>query len=341
MLISPSQLESANATALQHSLNAIFENWVASRDHSRSKERAKKALRDESAEVYREMWHAFASFCAARDTDLPDINIRDLEIFLSARAIVRNADLAPRYARRFLSLIQWVTTFHAVDKGVPVNRSAHMMLERPEYKYANAAHKDPAPEYLTDSQAKQLIAYLSTQPNKDVAVAPLTWKEVRDRAAVATMLGAGLTPGDVRHLQLSGVRNDGEHRTGLPWKLALPGNGNFPARETPLASWAGRLLADWLTVRGEQHIGGNFVFPSTRDGRQWSDTRCFLRTRGVLASAGIPADAGGLFRLRHTFALRQLKHGKTEKEVAGWLGLLDLSAMTRYRRILTSPVEVV
>ncbi|KIF81701.1 tyrosine-type recombinase/integrase [Noviherbaspirillum autotrophicum] len=331
----------SDTVPLEQSLHATFEAWIAAREHSRSRVRTKKALREESAEVYREMWHAFARFCTTRALDLPHVAVSDIEAFLATRATARQANLAPRYVRRFLTLIQWVTAFQAIDKGLPPNQAAQTMLERPEYRYANAANKDPVPEYLTDTQAKRLIAYLTIQSPQRDAFTPLPWKEVRDRAAVALMLGAGLTPGDVRHLLLSGVHTVGGHDEEVPWKLALPGNGNFPARETPLASWAAGVLADWLAVRAAQQIGGNFVFPSTRDGRQWSDTRCFLRTRDVLAAAGIASDAGGMFRLRHTFALRQLKNGKTEKEVAGWLGLLDLNAMVRYRRILTSPVDII
>jgi site-specific recombinase XerD len=48
-----------------------------------------------------------------------------------------------------------------------------------------------------------------------------------------------------------------------------------------------------------------------------------------------------LFKLRHTFALRQLRKGKTEEEVARWLGLLDINSMTRYRRIVLSYQDVV
>lgn len=339
---------SSDAIQLAEKLKASFEAWIAWRERSPSKARTFKALSQDSAEVYREMWHAFAPYCAERGLDLHELEEDDLQTFLvtrgaaiGMRATSKQADLTPRYARRFLSLIEWVTSYQASQDGVPTNPAAKSLLERPEYKYANAADKDPAPEYLTDVQSKRLIAYVTQLPNRRSVSEPLTWKEVRDRTAVAMMLGAGLTPGDVRSLQLSGVLTEGGRKAGVPWKLALPGNGNFPARDTPLAGWAGRQLAYWLTVRAEQNIGGHFVFPSTRDGKQWSDTRCFLSCREVLAAAGVASDAGGLFKLRHTFALRQLSHGKSEADVAKWLGLLDANGMLRYRRILTSPVDVV
>lgn len=305
-----------------------------------------KPLSSESAEVYREMWNAFAPYCAARGLHLHELSEADLQAFLRQRAFASvtsdaqdasgPARLTPRYARRFLSLIDWVTSYEARVEGLPANHAAKNLLERPEYKYANATHKDPLPEYLAEEEVERLIAHVTRFTDGS----PITekWKEVRDRTAVAVMLGAGLTPGDVRGLRLSGVQSIGG--ADVPRLLSLPGNGNFPARETPLADWAGAQLACWLAIRAEQGIGGEFVFPSTRSGKQWSDTRCFLSCRDVLTTAGVSIDAGGMFKLRHTFALRQLAHGSSEAEVAQWLGLLDINGMLRYRRVLASPLDI-
>lgn len=215
------------------------------------------------------------------------------------------------------------------------------MLKRPEFKYANAEDKDPAPQYLAAAQARRLIAHVTEIRPDSVANVPLTWKEVRDRTAVAVMLGAGLAPGDVRALRLAGVKSTGGRLSRMPWKLALPGNANIDARETPIAPWAGQQLAFWLAIRAKVAIPGEAVFPSTAGGRDWSHTRCFEACRHVLSAAGLEADAHGLFQLRHTFALRQISKGKSEQEVAAWLGLKNIKHMERYSRILMDPVEVV
>jgi hypothetical protein len=83
------------------------------------------------------------------------------------------------------------------------------------------------------------------------------------------------------------------------WKLASPGNGNAPGRESPIAAWAGRQFAFWLAVRSQQQIVGNPVFPSTRAGKAWSDTACYRACKAVLAPAGMDPDAGSVFKLRH------------------------------------------
>ena len=49
---------------------------------------------------------------------------------------------------------------------------------------------------------------------------------------------------------------------------------------------------------------------------------------------------GGSFKLRHTFALRQLRRGTAPQQVAQWLGLSDVAALARYRMVLIAPAEV-
>jgi integrase len=332
-------------------LRQVFQAWIDHRAQSTSTRRNERPFREESAKVYQEMWHAFAAYCGARDLDITDIEERDLQAFLvmrgngaeleNARGASRNGTLSPRYVWRMLTLIDEVTRFDARREGRPANPAARELRQRPEYRYANAAHATPLPEHFSEAQARRLIAHLTRIGPDSLPAGPLPWKEVRDRTALAVMLGGGLTPGDVRALALGGVYRDGGDEPEIPWKLALPGNGNSPARETPLAKWAGRQLAFWLTVRREQGIDGNLVFPSTRSGKPWSHTACYNACKAALADAGMGADSGGVFRLRHTFALRQLAKGMTEAEVARWLGLLDINGMARYRRIVPGQVDVV
>ena len=335
---------------IEAALNDSFEAWIAQRQASRSRARNERPLSDESTNVYREMWHAFAKFCADRNMRLRDLTVSDLETFLTLRGTgpdpkqprqtTRGGYLSERYANRYLGLIDRVSRYHARADDEDSNGAAALLRERPEYRYAEAADKDPPPEYLDEMQARVLIAYLTRAPQPE-SNEKMTWKTVRDRTAVALMLGAGLAPGDMRSLQLQGVFTTGGRRAGIPWKLAVEGNGNSPARETPIADWAGRQLGFWLRIREQQGMPGNYVFPSTMNGTQWSHTRCFEASRDVLEAAKLGKDAGGLFKLRHTFALRQLRKGKSEEDVARWLGFLDVNSMTRYRRIVTAYQDLV
>ena len=80
---------------------------------------------------------------------------------------------------------------------------------------------------------------------------------------------------------------------------------------------------------------------STATGKQWAKGPQYRSVGEVLTAAGVDLVKGGSFRLRHTFALRQLRRGKKPEEVARWMGIVNMAEMDRYARILSTPVDVV
>lgn len=305
-----------------------LDDWLA------ASQRAGQVRRDSSAAVYEHMWWALAQWCVARGIAPERLTAADLDAYVASRGGFD--ELSSRYALRLLRLVQRVLHHRARRHGTPTNTAAdELIAARAELRFANAHARDPLPEVLPAAEARRLVAFLSLPGDGG-------WQALRNRASVALMLGAGLSPGDVRALALDGIVTEGGRWKSLPWKLRLPGNGNSPARETPLAPWAARLLAAWLQVRREQGIPGPMCFPATRSsGRPWGKVAQYEAARAVLQAAGLDDADGGSFKLRHTFALRQLRRGKPAQEVARWLGLSDPAMMERYRRVLLAPVEVV
>lgn len=297
------------------------------------------------------MWGVFTAWCLGQSpvVTLASLNRDDLSAFQQARFGMKSADLSlsPRYALRLLRLIDRVLHHRAETRGMPVNTAAaDWLADQPEVRYADSARADPLPEFLSVSEAKHLITYLSAaRPRPGTSgerhdQSTLTWQALRNRVAVALQLGAGLAPGDVRVLRLDGASLQSTGRRARPWKIAVPGNGNSPAREAPVAAWAGELLAHWLKVRADSSIAGEFLFPATRTGKPWSKEAQYVAAKQVLEEAGIEAVGGGSFLLRHTFALRQLRRGATINQVARWLGV-EVEAMGKYQRVLTAPEDVV
>jgi integrase len=296
-------------------------------------------MRESSTEVYEHMWSAWTAWAVAQGLRIGRITATDLDAYLLSRGGAD--DLSPRYAWRLLRLVDRVLASHVSTRDLAPNRAADLMAARPEIRYANSHDADPLPEYLPAAEARRLVAFLSAvRPGRKDTARP--WQEVRDRASVAVMLGAGLTPGEVRALKVADAVIEGGRSRDVPWKLHVDGNGNAPARETPLASWAGQLLRHWLQVRAEQGIPGPVMFPSTRStGKRWSKMSQYLATKQVLIDANIERAEGGSFRLRHTFALRQLRRGKSPDDVARWLGVTDPDVMARYGRVISAPIDVV
>ena len=320
-----------------------FEAWLAD-------QRAMSSLRQEgSIGVYRDMWEAFAAWCLGQSptVTLASLTLHDLHAFQAARFGRKTSDLSltPRYALRLMRLIDRVLRHHAArTDSSPNAAAADWIAANPVVRYADAAHADPLPEYLSVEEARRLISFLSeARPRpgagRDARVS-MSWQELRNRASVALQLGAGLTPGDVRALTLDCPVSQGGRIRERPWKLHVPGDSTSHARETPVAPWAAELLKHWLLVRSEARIAGNFLFPSTRTGKQWREDSQYQCARRVLEEAGVDSRQGGSFRLRHTFAMRQLRRGTAPDMVAHWLGIEPVK-MKRYERVLPMPVEVV
>lgn len=318
-----------------------FEGWLA---HAR---KGGQLTRTNSADTYRQMWVVLMKWCLANDpvVRLDELTEGDLEAFIASRhgSASLGDDLSPRYVWRLLHLIDRVLAHRARQQGSSANTAAAAVLQsRPEWRYANAAMNDGLPDHLPSDLAKQLVSYLSqARPRPGGRGVILTWNQLRNRAAVALQLGAGLSPGDVRAALLSGVTVDGARQQGVPWKLRLPADGTSPERETPIASWAGHVLRHWLTVREELAIAGPYLFPSTRTGKPWGKVAQYQAVKEVLEEAGFPEEmiTGGSMRMRHTFALRQLRRGKSAEDIARWLGVVDPAVMARYKRVLQAPVD--
>lgn len=312
-----------------------FEAWASMRSQRQSEGGVSPiaALRSDSAAVYRDMWRSFARWCADRDRTLVTVDATDLLAFLDS--LGRNGDATPLYVRRMLQLIDRVDRFSATHDERAPNPAIGEVSRLARFRVPEPSYSEQQPEFLTAGQAKRVIDVVTTRRSDS----GFTWQDVRDRTVVGLLLGAGITPGEARALTLDQLIVSGGKVKDIPWALALPANGNFEARQTPLAGWAGKQLAYWLAVRSEQGIPGEQVFPSTRTGKPWSKQSSTIAINAVLERAGL-AGEGGAFRLRHTFALRQLTR-HAEHEVAAWLGLKDPKSMERYRRVLFQPIDVV
>lgn len=311
------------------------------------------------------MWMALADWCAGqpRNTALQALDGALLQRYLDSRSGMAGPGLAltVRYRLRLVGLVAWVQAHDLVRHdslgaaGAPgprlANRRAAAALAWSAASLAAApgvamAGSD-APASLGAALADRLIRWLA----RDAAASGAErWQGLRDRCAIALQLGAGLGPGDLRALQLADVLAPASTPADPPgppatgpaaavtnadacW-LCVPANGNALSYRAPVAAWAAGLLRQWLACRAQCGLPGKVLFPSTRSGKPWGKVAQYGSVRKALAEAGLPDGPGGSFRLRHTYALRQLVHGHDADTVAGWLGVSDPQVMQRYRQTL-------
>ncbi len=341
-----------NSPGVLRSFDLAFTSW---RSAAIAADRLQRAS---TLQVYSDMWGAFADWCVAQSPQvtLESLCEEDIHDFLAARARDHGTDLSPRYTWRLLSLVDRVLTRHALDSGLSKNEAASSYIKHSDdIRRANISER-PALDYLDADQARRLVTYISSvRPGATERRVVSTWQELRNLAAVGLHLGAGLTPGDLRELPLSAPVVAGGRWKDVPWKLKVPGNGNRPARETPIAPWAGQLLRHWLSVRADTGLPsspyvdrkgqqqGPFLFPG-RGGQQWGKMGHYDAVRQVMEASGVDdpdCGSGGAFRLRHTFALRQLRRKRSVEDVARWMGIANLEEMDRYRGVLDAYEEAV
>jgi integrase len=339
-----------------------FNTWAADRTRHR-------ALRQASSlGIYRSMWDAFVRWCVSNRLAITELTAAHLEHFIEERA--QSSSLSDRHAWRWLMLLDAVLStdlrprpllafaaaspsasgLQAADPGGGIdpfgprsmpahNAAAEVLARRPDWRYANASHRDQDPEFLSASQARHLVKWLldaGASASMRGAKAG-SWQSLRNRCAAGLHLGAGLTPADLRALSTASVVLSGGRVPGLPWRVLVPAHGAVSSRVVPVANWSGRLLQQWLARRAEQLLPGELLFPGTRRGGAWSKVSHYEAMAATLLAAGVAAPRGGSYVLRHTFALRQLRRGTDAAEVARWLGVTDPGVMARYQGLAFDP----
>lgn len=320
-------------------LAAAFDAWAAAGATSN------RGLSEATQAVQRAMWTAFSAWCIRMRIDPVSVGVAELAAYLRSReGSVPPSELTPRYSWRLVTLVDRVLNFMAAEQGRAPNRAAAQLLDADfALKHANAESKDPLPEVLTDAQDRTLVAFLAASVPRDAAAGGVDlasrWQDLRNRTGVALQRGAGLTPLEVRLLTVSSVFVDADASKGA-WKVRAPETGSVQAHDAPVARWARPLLAYWLQLRKELAIPGDWLLPASKSGKPWGKTTQFDSVAEVLESAGLMGFKGGGYRLRNTFAVRQLERPQcTEAKVAGWMGV-DAREISRYRGVMVGPVEV-
>lgn len=303
------------------------------------------SYRPATVALYREIWGSFIVWCGSQNPPVPlsAVSKTLLEEFRRSRLGLKQKQISPLHALRLLRLIGKVLQHSAPSgEGVTNNAALEAIEAEPEIRYAASSSAQPQLQALDLASAKHLMRYLSGSRLRLGNQAPvLSWQALRNRTAVCLQLGAGLGPAELRFLTLRSPIAAASAVKDRPWMLCVPALGGAPAHEAPVAIWAAELLQYWLQVRAEQGIEGDWLFPSTRSGKQWGKVAQYNAAKQVFQEAGLGDMEGGSFVLRHTFALRQLRRGTKAESVAQWMGVTDLKVMARYAQVLQRSPDVI
>lgn len=282
-----------------------FQHWMADKHFSAS-----------TAKVYGYMWAKFSKWRKKGGLGLADVRSMHLQQFLD------EANLEKHHRYRYVRLIERV--YAALARLMPG-------LENPGSKAAKenvGRGVNDIGAFLDAAQRDRLIASLTVEKEKEKKKGKGNeWRDIRDRAITAVILGGGVKGGEVRGMSVSCVIGDGD------WLEVRHGKRQHRTRLLPFAK---DLLARWGAYRAGAGTEGDLLFPSTREAKlksQMMDKATLYRiVKRQLDAAGVELPAREAPQtLRNTFAAMLIDAGESDGLITEYLGLQETASAGRLR----------
>ena len=268
-----------------------------------------------SCTQFKSMWGQFTQFLRSRDSTVLNATPGLISAFLTQQKGVGQSALAPVTIRRYLSLLSRVYESLRKDQLCKMNPARELMKN----------NRQP----LAPSVVAHLPASLDAQFIERASALPTgTWKQWRDKTMLLLLPGSGLTQTEVLRLTLADLHLDED-----VVYIEVPAHGLRDARAVSLSPFAQVALQAWLEYRNEVGLATPELFPAKVTGSALNPSTLYRHIEALLTELGITQQCGAR-RLRHTFALRQLQNGASEKAVKDWLGLETDEMLGRYRRLV-------
>jgi integrase/recombinase XerD len=283
-----------------------------------------KGFSSRSIDTYSAMWGKFVKFCPNRPASATSSQLQAFLATLEGR--VRSARVAEGVTpdpvairRRYLSMFD---KLHAslVSSGLRMRNDAAPLLFALDLAQRSLAR--PIPIALTDQEDRTLRETIENWPCGH-------WRDVRDRALLALLIGSGLKVAEARDLAI-----DSLHLDRAPAEVTV--RGGHQERMVPLTEASVQALQPWLAMRGNDVQLAPFLFPG-EDQSMLSASTIYRVVATAIAKAELNPLHTGPSVLRHTFALRQLREGVPLAALSAWLGHQQETSTAVYRFMVASP----
>ncbi len=297
LIPAPGDLESWETEPLES-----FNAWLGSR---------KRTVSVKSAKIYRFMWMKFIKWMKDHEgLSLAQIKSTHIDQFLTDAKLIDERRKHHRY--RYVRLIELVYN-HLSLSNPGLGNPGSLAAKQGVGEGANASTV-----FLSNEQKDALVKWISRDLSRETyARKDSVWKDKRDLAVAAVMLGGGVKVGEARALSVSCISNDGE------W-LSVEGAAGGPPHKTCLLPFAVGAIQRWIECRARMRFPGTWLFVSGADGRQMDAVTLYRRAQRIMERAGVKLDAReGPQTLRNAFASTLFEMEVPDQIVAGYLGLLD------------------
>ena len=256
-----------------------FDAWLSAR-----------RFRGSSADVYRAQFHHFLDWLGKRGKTLVQAEPALIDAF------VATLDVKRQQRARYLRIMERVfdDMFNDAPAGGNPARPIARAIDAP---WTDTRSNAPT-GFLTSAQCARLwqvfdLTTLTEQARhsaqtspvspealkkKTPAVLPMHWRDQRDRALGAVLLGAGLKLSEAEHLQVDALN------LGQKQLTAVAEDPRY-TRHVPLDARLAGILAYWLRTRDETAIQGTLVFPAGRSGHAMHKATALRAIDTLVASA--------------------------------------------------------
>jgi integrase/recombinase XerD len=308
---------------------AAFSAFVRGTDFARTSRRpgatSPRPLSTRSADIYRFMFGKFAGWLTRENRRFSQVHEQDLIRFISQNR--NSGDQNSLITGRYLRLLE--RCYRHLD--VTPNPASIALKIATENRYIAG---DRGMQVLG---ADQITAFMKALPPFEAAGPnrsgrpPRGWKRRRDHAMLAVMLCSGLRVAEVIGLQVTEVDDafNGELDGDVIILRIIPEGKHDTSHghDTILRAWGAHALRHWLGERAQLGIQGRLVFPASLAGGALSRMTVYRQARATFERAGLDVDRHGGRTLRNTFAVEELRHGRTRADLKQYLGLaLERSA---------------
>jgi len=296
-----------------------------------------KPMLPSSLNVYSHMFGRFVEWMEKRNMTIFSISEIEIKDFLED-AKIENGEVVKTLKSsiriRYLRLLEKVFTHLKVHPN-PAKHAAFAIYKE------NLGGKDKIKIALTESQQNQFMRCLASDDGNSE-----NWKNLRDRATLAMLLGAGLKVSELISLYVGDLGNM-DSTGSIPvtvkprpkknsqhvgaGKIVSPLNLTGIEHRTLLRTFATKEVLHWKEQRKALNIPGEYLFPSTLKGRMMDKSTVYLLTKETYKKAGISVSRKGPRTLRNSFAVRELGTNENAIELTGQLlGLRERKSTEKY-----------
>jgi site-specific recombinase XerD len=292
------------------------ETAYAEWQHAEATGADRRAFAERSIVQHRAMFARFQRYLTSHSVAVTEFGTDHIDGFFADL----DRDCAPGTSTRlrYLKLLDRLSR-HLSMLGLRTDNPAASLLPQEHWP-----EDEPVPVFLwpdEDARLQELCRVVDFE----------SFKEMRNRAIVAALLGTGITAAELTALTV------GDLEVGKRPSVFVKKRGPRIARRVPIDAFAVDLLRAYAKAREGQAVSDGLLFMATASGKSMKPGTLGQCVQAALRLVGATADDESPRLLRNTYGRRHLLEGKTNEQVSNLLGLSSRRTATRLRETILDP----